>query len=265
MPRKPCAAIFMTPVIGWNGDVTTCCHDPLLELKIGNVNETPLKELWYSDEMTRRRIAQIKGDFSYPKRCLHCKNVDGIEITHEQVIDYLQNIGREDLIKQYVKRHNINLKSKSKLINVSTEKIVIDVFSPSKKSLNSGFYKGEDGFNKGYNFIYGSKKGFFEYDFPGKADSIEINLQMASKDWASNKKTKYKVYLNHKLLGEGSLEPIASGLGQKLSFFSKGNVFPKNILRIEFEGSLCIMGNALDKDLKDSNIEIRLIKNDSKH
>ena len=261
-PRKPCAAIFMTPVIGWNGDVTTCCHDPLLELKIGNVNETPLNDLWYSEEMTRRRIAQIKGDFSYPKRCLHCKNVDGIEITDEQVIEYLQNIGREDLIEQYVKRHNVKLKSKSKIIKTSTEKIIIDVFSPFKSEWDkeSSSYKGEDGFGKGYTFIHGSSNGFFEYDFAGKADSIEINLQMASIDTEAE----FKIYLNHEMIGKGLLQPIASGIGQKFSFFKKGGIFPKNILRIEAKGNLCILGNAIDKTLKDSNIEIRLIKNDSK-
>ena len=104
MKRKPCAAIFMTPVIQWNGDVTTCCHDPKCELKIGNVNETPLEDLWYSEEMTKRRVMQIEGKFDYPKRCLNCKNVDGIEITHEQIIEYLKDIGRENLFLDYKKR-----------------------------------------------------------------------------------------------------------------------------------------------------------------
>jgi len=105
--RKPCAALFMTPVIQWNGDVTVCCYDAHLELKIGNVNETPLDELWYSEEMQRRRLLQIIGDFSYPEKCSKCKNLDGIEITDEQVIEYLRNIGREDLIPIYKERRGI--------------------------------------------------------------------------------------------------------------------------------------------------------------
>ncbi len=260
MPRKPCAAIFMTPVIQWNGDVTTCCHDPLMELKIGNVNETPLDELWYGEEMTKRRIAQIKGDFSYPPRCLHCKNVDGIEITHEQVIEYLQNIKREDLIEQYVKRHKVKLKAKSRIIKVSSKEIIIDVFSPVKAEWNKeyGSYKGEDGFGKGYEFIHGSVRGFFEYEFLGKAKSIEIEFQIASFDL--NREAKFIVFLNHELIGKGIAKPLAAGKGQNFSFFvRKPKLFPKNRLRIESESGICLMGNSLEKGLKNKNITVRMI------
>jgi radical SAM protein with 4Fe4S-binding SPASM domain len=157
--RKPCAAIFMTPVIQWNGDVTTCCHDPKIELKIGNINETPLDELWNSPEMTKRRIMQINGDFSYPSKCLNCKNVDGLSITDEQVIDYLISNGREDLINNYATLHKFNLKPKFKVLAKTSEIIEIDPFMPRAQSWDENFgkYLGEDGFKKIQDFSWEKK------------------------------------------------------------------------------------------------------------
>jgi len=117
--RRPCAAIFMTPVIQWSGKVTTCCYDPELELEIGNIHKSSLKDLWYGPEMQKRRALQIKGDFTYPKKCFHCKNVDGIQITDDEIIKYLDDADRLDLVERYIERMQLDeasLKPESRAI-----------------------------------------------------------------------------------------------------------------------------------------------------
>jgi len=97
----------MTPVIQWDGKVTTCCYDPLMELEIGHINESSLTDIWYGKEMQKRRALQIAGDFTYPKKCYYCKNVDGIEITDDQIIKYLDDADRLDLLEKYLTRRQI--------------------------------------------------------------------------------------------------------------------------------------------------------------
>lgn len=56
-----------------NGDVTVCCLDEHLENKVGNVNVTPLGEIWAGATLDRWRQAQVDGRFHesgpYCTRC----------------------------------------------------------------------------------------------------------------------------------------------------------------------------------------------------
>ena len=56
-----------------NGDVTVCCLDEHLENKLGNVNVTPLAELWSGARLNGWRQAHIDGRFAdsgpYCTRC----------------------------------------------------------------------------------------------------------------------------------------------------------------------------------------------------
>lgn len=46
-----------------DGDVTTCCLDEHLENRLGNLRETPLRELWHGETINRWRLAQVDGNF----------------------------------------------------------------------------------------------------------------------------------------------------------------------------------------------------------
>jgi radical SAM protein with 4Fe4S-binding SPASM domain len=56
-----------------NGDLTTCCLDERLENRLGNVNETPLRELWNGPTLRAWRLAHATGEFAasgpYCTRC----------------------------------------------------------------------------------------------------------------------------------------------------------------------------------------------------
>ena len=69
--RGACELLFTKPVVLANGDVNACaCRDVEAELTVGNVNETPLAEIWAGpgiDEIIER---QERGDF--PDVCRRC-------------------------------------------------------------------------------------------------------------------------------------------------------------------------------------------------
>ena len=71
--RPPCAGLWDTPMVQVNGDVTVCCLDEHLENKIGNVNDTPLGEIWAGPKLDAWRLAHVEGRFGesgpYCTRC----------------------------------------------------------------------------------------------------------------------------------------------------------------------------------------------------
>jgi radical SAM protein with 4Fe4S-binding SPASM domain len=67
-----CSGFWKSPVIGWNGDVTVCTRDNRFENKIGNINETPFSQIWWSAQLTARRKLVAKGDYSGLALCQTC-------------------------------------------------------------------------------------------------------------------------------------------------------------------------------------------------
>lgn len=67
-----CAALWKSPVIGWDGRVTTCTRDNRLENTLGSLHDTPFSELWWGPAMytTRGRVA--RGDYGGLPACNGC-------------------------------------------------------------------------------------------------------------------------------------------------------------------------------------------------
>jgi radical SAM protein with 4Fe4S-binding SPASM domain len=103
--RRPCPALWRTPIIYRNGDVSVCCIDIYMKNKIGNVNEKSLNEIWNSELLKKWRIAQIEGKFEESGPiCGNCGNAFGPFLTDKYIINYLKDIKRDDLINGYLKR-----------------------------------------------------------------------------------------------------------------------------------------------------------------
>ena len=47
-------------VILWNGDVTACCGDPEGQMVYGNINDTPLEELWLNNPKLNKWRKELK-------------------------------------------------------------------------------------------------------------------------------------------------------------------------------------------------------------
>lgn len=68
----PCSGFWKSPVVGWQGDVTTCTRDNLLANAIGNLCEHPFSELWWGPVMRARRARVAAGDYSGLPPCRTC-------------------------------------------------------------------------------------------------------------------------------------------------------------------------------------------------
>lgn len=111
--RRPCSAIFKTPCFMWDGTLTICCFDPAMQYAIGNIRNKTFKELWHGEILTRIREQHILGRFEdiitndgY-RKCLNCSGYDTPAISDEEIIEYLDCIGRKDLIEIYKKRMDL--------------------------------------------------------------------------------------------------------------------------------------------------------------
>lgn len=68
----PCSGFWKSPVVSWQGDLTACTRDNLLENRLGNLRDTPFSQLWWGRAMagTRQRVAG--GDYSGLPPCATC-------------------------------------------------------------------------------------------------------------------------------------------------------------------------------------------------
>ena len=69
---KQCAKPFREIGIRWDGSMAGCCNMWRGEYKIGNVNETPISELWQSNSMGALREMMFAGRRDLVKPCDVC-------------------------------------------------------------------------------------------------------------------------------------------------------------------------------------------------
>ena len=67
-----CSGFWKSPVVGWNGEVTACTRDNLLENSLGNLARHRFSELWWGSEMAGRRERVATGDYSGLHACDTC-------------------------------------------------------------------------------------------------------------------------------------------------------------------------------------------------
>jgi MoaA/NifB/PqqE/SkfB family radical SAM enzyme len=67
-----CGCFWKSPVVGWDGRVTTCVRDNRFANVLGNVNDTPLSTLWWGERMRRGRSAALEGRYAGFAACADC-------------------------------------------------------------------------------------------------------------------------------------------------------------------------------------------------
>ena len=73
--RHPCYLLWKNLIVLWNGDVTVCCLDSKAAyMKLGNVWEQSLQELWFSEMQSRYRKLHLKRDWKDMPLCQGCNN-----------------------------------------------------------------------------------------------------------------------------------------------------------------------------------------------
>jgi radical SAM protein with 4Fe4S-binding SPASM domain len=70
--RRPCAMVFTNLIINADGDLSLCCMDMNMKLKIGNLREDGIGSLWRSDRAARIRRSMKR--LSPLELCTQCHN-----------------------------------------------------------------------------------------------------------------------------------------------------------------------------------------------
>lgn len=100
MKRPACAALWNTPMVHVDGDVTTCCLDEHLENKLGNLQEKSLSDIWNGPVLHEWRLAQIRGEFSKSgPLCDRCNWRSAGSYPDEKITSYLKKTQETELLK----------------------------------------------------------------------------------------------------------------------------------------------------------------------
>ncbi|MBD3313729.1 radical SAM protein [Candidatus Woesearchaeota archaeon] len=70
--REPCHLLWGTMSISWNGDVTACCIDFENKLKVGDIRNHTIKQVWNSKTYFKMRKNHINGRFGAMPLCGPC-------------------------------------------------------------------------------------------------------------------------------------------------------------------------------------------------
>ena len=70
--KVPCRELWLKLQVLWNGDVTVCCIDYDGKLKIGNIRNESLNELWVGSKVERMREVHRAREFEKTPICNKC-------------------------------------------------------------------------------------------------------------------------------------------------------------------------------------------------
>ena len=68
----PCSGFWKSPVVSWQGDLTTCTRDNLLHNRIGSLREHRFSSLWWGPTMRTHRARVAQGNYDQLALCQTC-------------------------------------------------------------------------------------------------------------------------------------------------------------------------------------------------
>lgn len=74
-PFMPCSFPWQHVVVQWNGDVVPCCRDYNAVIKMGNVRDKTLREIWNSPEYEKLREQHRSGNYDNNNYCRQCMDI----------------------------------------------------------------------------------------------------------------------------------------------------------------------------------------------
>jgi radical SAM protein with 4Fe4S-binding SPASM domain len=98
--RYPCFYLWETLIVLWNGDVVPCCQDLAGRLKVGNISDNNLLEIWNNQTMTKLRKLQDAGDYSMCP-CDNCPDWKGFR---RNSLLYICNSMAKNIFQKVLKR-----------------------------------------------------------------------------------------------------------------------------------------------------------------
>jgi radical SAM protein with 4Fe4S-binding SPASM domain len=86
--RWPCYHPWLTTSVTVHGEVTVCCVDPDMSLKLGDIQKESIKKMWNSDRLKQMREEHLSNDF---KICSICKKCDTWASKKDFFFDFQKN------------------------------------------------------------------------------------------------------------------------------------------------------------------------------
>lgn len=77
--RMICPEPFKTMAVNFNGDVSVCCADWSMGIKLGNTEETSLSELWNGEQLKNLRLKHVDGRRKEIRICSDCQLIEGVD------------------------------------------------------------------------------------------------------------------------------------------------------------------------------------------
>lgn len=77
--RVVCPEPFKTMVVNFNGDVSVCCADWSMGIRVGNTSEEDLSSVWMGDKLKALRMIHLDGKRKEIKVCGNCQFVEGVD------------------------------------------------------------------------------------------------------------------------------------------------------------------------------------------
>lgn len=89
-PERPtaCSGFWKSPVVSWQGDVTTCTRDNLLHNRVGSLRSHRFRDLWWGGTMANRRVHVAEGRYDDLPLCQTCfipKSLNYSELSAQDV------------------------------------------------------------------------------------------------------------------------------------------------------------------------------------
>lgn len=107
--RFPCFYLWETLIILWNGEVISCCQDLRGELKVGDVKNENLLQIWNSPKLVDLRKRQLNGDFSMTP-CNQCPDWKGFPQNYPYYFSQtLIKLFLKKIFKREIKDEGINI------------------------------------------------------------------------------------------------------------------------------------------------------------
>ena len=104
--RKPCHALWQTPIVRANGQVSVCLSDIDSHMKIGNLKDKDFLSIWLGKATNDYRIMHALGKAKDISICNHCTYYEAYEVEKKYWDRYVQ-IMEEDLAEAQVRKTKI--------------------------------------------------------------------------------------------------------------------------------------------------------------
>jgi len=97
--RKPCPALWRSPIVDFEGNLVLCCWDRQSENVYGNLTENTFTEIFINNpQAVKWRMSHINGEFLNPQNCSNCRSYEKYPLSKEQIDNYIASVNYNQVL-----------------------------------------------------------------------------------------------------------------------------------------------------------------------